>query len=139
MKKDRLSAVERETIILYNEAESTAEVYTHNFLINLIKIIIRHRSKIYINILPSFTICKFLGGFHRYFKIFSVFCNIKTITVADMYGFITYCGTERNVTAATRARKIVSIRQFWKYLKNKAHLLESNIAEELEAPKLPNV
>ena len=64
---------------------------------------------------------------------------IKTITVADMYGFITYCGTERNVTAATRARKIVSIRQFWKYLKNKAHLLESNIAEELEAPKLPNV
>jgi len=31
MKKDRLSAVERETIILYNEAESTAEVYTHNY------------------------------------------------------------------------------------------------------------
>ena len=62
---------------------------------------------------------------------------IRSITVADMYSFITYCGTERNVTAATRARKIVSIRQFWKYLKNKAHLLESNISEELEAPKLP--
>ena len=54
---------------------------------------------------------------------------IKTITIADMYGFITYCGNERNVTAATRARKIVSIRQFWKYLKTKAHLLENNIAE----------
>jgi len=62
---------------------------------------------------------------------------IRKITISDMYGFITYCGTERNVTAATRARKIVSIRQFWKYLKNKAHLLENNIAEELEAPKLP--
>jgi len=62
---------------------------------------------------------------------------IKSITISDMYDFITYCGNERKVTAATRARKIVSIRQFWKYLKNKAHLLENNIAEELEAPKLP--
>lgn len=62
---------------------------------------------------------------------------IKSITIADMYAFITYCSEERNVTTATRARKIVSIRQFWKYLKNKAHLLENNVAEELESPKLP--
>lgn len=62
---------------------------------------------------------------------------IKSITVADLYAFITYCGESRGVTTATRARKIVSIRQFWKYLKNKAHLLDNNIAEELETPKLP--
>ena len=31
---------------------------------------------------------------------------IKSITVGDMYGFITYCGTERNVATGTRARKI---------------------------------
>ena len=62
---------------------------------------------------------------------------IKSITITDMYDFITYCGNERKVTTATRARKIVSIRQFWKYLKGKAHLLENNIAEELESPKLP--
>ena len=62
---------------------------------------------------------------------------IKSITIADMYAFITYCGEERNATAATRARKIVSIRQFWKFLKSKAHLLENNIAKELESPKLP--
>jgi len=62
---------------------------------------------------------------------------IKEIKISEMYSFITYCGNERNVTTATRARKIVSLRQFWKYLKNKAHLLENNIAEELEAPKLP--
>jgi len=37
----------------------------------------------------------------------------------------------------TRARKIVSIRQFWKYLKTKAHLIDNNIAEELETPKQP--
>jgi len=62
---------------------------------------------------------------------------IRSISVADMYAFITYCGQQRNVTTATRARKIVSIRQFWKYLKTKAHLLENNVAEELETPKLP--
>jgi len=62
---------------------------------------------------------------------------IKSINAADMYAFITYCGTERKVTAATRGRKIVSIRQFWKYLKTKAHLLDNNVAEELETPKLP--
>ena len=31
----------------------------------------------------------------------------------------------------------MSIRQFWKYLKNRAHLLETNVADELESPKLP--
>ena len=44
---------------------------------------------------------------------------IKSITISDMYAFITYCGEVRKVTTATRARKIVSIRQFWKYLKTK--------------------
>ncbi|WP_253198813.1 hypothetical protein [Clostridium estertheticum] len=42
-----------------------------------------------------------------------------------------------NAFAGTHARKIVSIRQFWKYLKTKAHVIDNNIAEELETPKLP--
>jgi integrase/recombinase XerD len=62
---------------------------------------------------------------------------IKTISLNDMYSFITHCQTELNASAGTRARKIVSIRQFWKYLKTKAHLINNNIAEELETPKLP--
>jgi len=62
---------------------------------------------------------------------------IKSVTVGELYEFITYCGESRKVTTATRARKIVSIHQFWKYLKGKAHLLENNVAEELESPKLP--
>lgn len=62
---------------------------------------------------------------------------IKSITLADMYGFIAYCQNTLNSAPGTRARKIVSIRQFWKYLKTKAHLIENNIAEELETPKLP--
>ena len=62
---------------------------------------------------------------------------IKSITLTDMYNFLSYCQTELNSSAGTRARKIVSIRQFWKYLKTKAHLIDNNIAEELETPKLP--
>lgn len=62
---------------------------------------------------------------------------IESISISDLYDFITYCGQERKVSTATRARKIISIRQFWKYLKTKAHLLSNNIAEELESPKLP--
>ena len=62
---------------------------------------------------------------------------IQTISLNDMYAFITYCQNELNASAGTRARKIVSIRQFWKYLKTKAHIINNNIAEELETPKLP--
>ena len=62
---------------------------------------------------------------------------IKSICLSDMYGFISYCQLELHSSAGTRARKIVSIRQFWKYLKTKAHLIDNNIAEELETPKLP--
>lgn len=62
---------------------------------------------------------------------------IKTITIKEMYAFIVYCQEQLNSTPGTRARKIVSLRQFWKYLKTKAHVLDNNIAEELETPKLP--
>jgi len=53
-----------------------------------------------------------------------------------MYAFISYCQNVRKSSPGTRARKIVSIRQFWKYLK-KARILENNVAEELEVPRLP--
>lgn len=62
---------------------------------------------------------------------------IKSISLSDMYAFIAHCQTFQKASAGTRARKIVSIRQFWKYLKTKVHLIDNNIAEELETPKLP--
>ena len=61
---------------------------------------------------------------------------VKSISLKDMYSFIAYHQTVQQASAGTRARKIVSIRQFWKYLKTKAHLINDNIAEELETPKL---
>lgn len=60
---------------------------------------------------------------------------IKSITLDDMYAFIAYLQKERNCSVATCGRKIISIRQFWKYLKTKAHLFDNNITEELEVPK----
>ncbi len=60
---------------------------------------------------------------------------IKSITMDDMYAFIAYLQNERKCCVATCGRKIISIRQFWKYLKTKAHLIDNNIAEELEVPK----
>ena len=37
---------------------------------------------------------------------------LRTITLEDMYDFIVYCHQELKTSAGTRARKIVSIRQF---------------------------
>lgn len=62
---------------------------------------------------------------------------INRVTLKDMYAFISHCQTNCNSSAGTRARKIVSIRQFWKYLKNKAQVIDDNVAEQLETPKIP--
>jgi integrase/recombinase XerD len=62
---------------------------------------------------------------------------IKSILVNEMYSYIFHCQSEGNLSPSTRARRIVSIRQFWKYLRTKAHLIDNNIAEELETPKIP--
>ena len=62
---------------------------------------------------------------------------IKDITLTDMYSFISYCQTGKNACAGTRARKLASIRQFWRNLSGRAHLLDKNSAEELETPKVP--
>ena len=62
---------------------------------------------------------------------------IESISLDDIYAFIAHCQKERNCTIQTCGRKIITFRQFWKYLKNKAHLINNNIMEELEVPKQP--
>lgn len=62
---------------------------------------------------------------------------IQAISLNDMYAFISHCQNEKMSAAGTRSRKIVSIRQFWKYLKTKAHAIQNNVSEELETPKIP--
>ncbi len=61
---------------------------------------------------------------------------IKKITLQDIHGYISYMARELNSSPATRARKISSLRVFFKYLTSKAKLLEINPAQDLETPKL---
>ena len=62
--------------------------------------------------------------------------DIKKITVEDIHKYISYMATELKSKPATRARKISSIRIFFKYLSQKAKLIDVNPAQNLETPKL---
>ena len=62
---------------------------------------------------------------------------IKSISIDDVYSFVRYCQEERKCSIQTCGRKIIAIRQFWIYLKKKAHLIDENYMEELEVPKIP--
>ena len=61
---------------------------------------------------------------------------IQKITLDDIHAFISYLATELRSKSATRARKVSSIRIFFKYLSAKAKLIEVNPAQNLETPKL---
>ena len=72
---------------------------------------------------------------------------IRTITLTDIYGYLTYLSRDRaqqpnsdktkyGLNASTRARKIATLRSFFNYLTQKAHLLEENPVKELDSPKL---
>ena len=61
---------------------------------------------------------------------------IKKITLEDIHKYISYMATELRSKPATRARKVSTIRIFFKYLSQKAKLIEVNPAQNLETPKL---
>ena len=72
---------------------------------------------------------------------------IRSITLTDAYGYLNYLSRDRaqqpnssktdyGLSPTTRARKIATLRSFFNYLTQKAHLLESNPIKELDSPKL---
>lgn len=61
---------------------------------------------------------------------------IKELSLEDLYLFMEYCEQQRGNSAASRSRKVASLRAFFKYLKNKRRLIEFNPAEQLESPKI---
>lgn len=60
---------------------------------------------------------------------------LHKVTLADAYAFLSYCKSERDNDAAARARKVSSIRAFFKYLCVQRKLLDENPMQELETPK----
>ncbi len=61
---------------------------------------------------------------------------IRQISLADLYAFVTWMSVERHNGPAIRARRIAAIKAFFGYLKNKARVLDQNVALELETPRL---
>lgn len=61
---------------------------------------------------------------------------IKTITLSDLYAFMAYVSNDRDNSSYARARKVASLKSFFKYLTFKAKLLDNNPAAELESPKI---
>ncbi len=59
----------------------------------------------------------------------------REIRLDDFYAFITYIGTVRKSSSATRSRKIASLRSFFHYLKNKRRLIDDDPTVELESPR----
>ena len=60
---------------------------------------------------------------------------VQKITLSDIHAFISYMAIELRSKSASRARKVSTIRIFFKYLSQKANLIDVNPAQNLETPK----
>ncbi len=60
---------------------------------------------------------------------------IKSITLQDLFAFISFSDKSRNNSNYAKARKVASIRSYFKYLYNIAKTIDINVAENLETPK----
>ncbi|WP_102400792.1 tyrosine recombinase XerC [Haloimpatiens massiliensis] len=61
---------------------------------------------------------------------------LKQISLSDLYAFLSFTEKHRNNSAYARARKVATLKSFFKYLHGKAKILDENIALELESPKI---
>lgn len=72
---------------------------------------------------------------------------VKKVTLTDVYGYMSYLSRDRvlhqnsdhsdyGLNAASRSRKLSTIRSFYGYLCNKAHLMDVNPVKDLDMPKL---
>ena len=62
--------------------------------------------------------------------------DMKKVKLDDIHAFLAYLTNTYHSKAATRARKVSSIRIFFNYLTQKTEMLEINPAQNLETPKL---
>ncbi len=58
------------------------------------------------------------------------------VTLTDVYSYMNYLSRDRGLSNTSRARKVATIRSFYKYLTNKAKLLDANPVQELDSPNL---
>jgi len=69
-----------------------------------------------------------------------------SVTLADIYSYLSFLSRDRvknvrnpsagfGLQPSTRARKVATIRSFYKYLVNKVHILDENPIKELDSPR----
>lgn len=72
---------------------------------------------------------------------------VASVTLTDVYSYMSYLSRDRaqrpnskttdyGLGAAARARKVATIRSFYKYLTNKAKLMKENPMQDLDSPRL---
>lgn len=61
---------------------------------------------------------------------------LKKVNLIDLHSYIAFRDDARDNSSTTRARKISSLRTFYKYMVNIAKLLDYNPTLELESPKI---
>ena len=72
---------------------------------------------------------------------------VSSVTLTDIYSYMAYLSRDRiqhqnsqnsdyGLNATSRARKIATIRSFYNYLTNKAHLIQNNPVKDIDTPKL---
>ena len=61
---------------------------------------------------------------------------VQNVTLTDIYSYMNYLSRDRGLNNTSRARKVATIRSFYKYLTNKAKLLETNPVQDLDSPRL---
>ena len=73
---------------------------------------------------------------------------VEQVTLSEVYDYLAFLSRDRvknqrsrnaeyGISSTTRARKIASIKSFYKYLTVKANLLSENPVQDLDSPKLP--
>lgn len=71
---------------------------------------------------------------------------VKSVTLTDIYSYLSFLSRDRvrnaknsssgyGLLASTRARKVATIRSFYKYLVNKAKLMDESPIQELDSPR----
>jgi len=62
--------------------------------------------------------------------------HLKDVTTMDIYEYLHFVMRERGNNANTRARKVSSLRSYFKYLTTKAHKIEDDPVKDIEVPSI---
>ena len=83
----------------------------------------------------GYAICAGLEQVVDYIKDLSIDVNAN-VSLNDAYMFLVYCKDSRQNNEKTRARKVTTLRMFYKYLTIQKRILDENPLQELESPKI---